>query len=342
MAAPDFYRTSLTAIDAMLKTVSRGTVREIGRSVGGRPIHAVAYGEFEPVKHAANLSSALAGRKPEAFFGEGERQKQVLLITSAIHGGEMESIAAVLNLISLMETGKDLRGQEWPELVASAERLRLVIVPCLNPDGRGRIPVDDPTIWTEAEFEKYRHGLHADGSFIRWPACKHVHPRDPKVDGFLGGYFNDAGVNPLHGVPFSPEIAPETHAGLALAVAETPDMLLDLHSCENGPFCIAGDRFLPQSYNWRAHYFDGFYRRALWDKMKIEPSAAGAGFEGALTFPAACFHYSGALPLIFEGADGAHEGSRYTYAEILDSYLVLFEALMTAGVHGGFKPRMAW
>ena len=82
----------------------------------------------------------------------------MLLIHAAVHGAEMEGIAATLNLVSVMETGADLKGQEWPGLEAAGE-MRLIIVPCLNPDGRARVPADDPTIWTEDEVEKYRHGL---------------------------------------------------------------------------------------------------------------------------------------------------------------------------------------
>jgi hypothetical protein len=338
MAAPEFYRTSLSAVEEMLPRLTRGIVSEIGRSAGSRPIRAVAYGEFEPMERTANLSAALAAKRPDAFFGSEARKKQVMLITSAIHGGEMESIAAVLNLMSLMETGSDLKGQSWPNLVAAAERLRLVIVPCLNPDGRARIPSDDPTTWSNEEQEKYRHGLHADGSFITWPACKVPHPRDPKKDGFLGSYFNDAGVNPLHGVFLSHHIAPETHAALALALAETPDVVLDLHSCGVGPFFIVGDRALPESYSRRQHYLDGFLRKSLRDRLAIHRNWTTVGSEGALTFPSACYHVCGALPIIFEGPHGAQEGFRYTHAQIVDMYLTVFEAVMTVGATEGFRP----
>jgi len=340
MGTPEFYRTSLSAVEEVLSAVRRGTVKEIGRSAGGRPIWAVAYGEFEPIERAANLSAALAARNPEAFFGAKPRTKQVMLITSAIHGGEMESIAAVLSLINLMEVGVDLKGQSWPNLVAAADRLRLVIVPCLNPDGRARIPSDDPTSWSHEEAEKYRHGLHADGSFITWPACKVPHPRDPGKDGFLGSYFNDAGVNPLHGVFLSPEIAPETHAAMALALAETPDLLLDLHSCGVGPFFIVGDPALPESFNRRQHYLDGFLRRSLRDRLGIHRNWTTLGSEGALTFPSACYHISGALPIIFEGPHGAQEGFRYAHAQIVDMYLTMSEAMMIVGAVEGFKPRV--
>jgi hypothetical protein len=341
MATPPCYPTSLAAIEKALGGLTHGRVREVGRSAGKKPIYAVAYGEFEPITRLANLSSAHAAGKPEAFFGE-PRQKQVMMITSAVHGGEMESIAGVLNLIHVLETGTDLKGETWPLITEAAARLRVVIVPCLNPDGRGRIPVDDPTIWTPDEEEKYRHGLHLDGSFITWPACKIPHPRDPKQDGFLGSYFNDAGVNPLHGVFLSPEIAPETHAGIALALAETPDLLLDLHSCGAGPFFIVGDSALPASYNRRQHYFDGFLRKSLRDRLGIHRTWTTVGFEGALTFAPACFHAAGALPIVFEGPNGAQEGNRYRHEQIVDMYLTVFETLTMIGVTEGFKPHASW
>jgi len=338
MAAPRFYPTTLARLEESLSGVRRGSVKEIGRSAGGRSIFAVAYGEFEPVTRTADLSSALAARDPAAFFGAEPRKHQVMLITSAIHGGEMESIAAVLSLISVLETGADLKGEAWPDLATAAAKLRSVIVPCLNPDGRARIPSDDPTTWTTEEEEKYRHGLHADGSFITWPARMAHHPRDPKRDGFLGSHFNDAGVNPLHGVFLSPQVAPETHAALALALEETPDLVLDLHSCGAGPMLMVGDSALPERYQRRHHYLDGFCRRALRARPGIHRPWTASGIEGALTFATACHHICGALPVLFEGANGAQEGNRYSHRQIVDMYLSVFEALASAGVVEGFRP----
>jgi hypothetical protein len=112
VAAPASYLTNYGRVCHYLEGLKRGQVKEIARSPGGRPVHAVSYGEFEPVARTANLSSALAARKPEAFYGP-RRAEQVLLVCSAVHGAEMESIAGVMNLISLMETGADLDGVEW-------------------------------------------------------------------------------------------------------------------------------------------------------------------------------------------------------------------------------------
>ena len=334
MGKPEFYPTRLDEISDALGKVKKGEVRQIGQSAGGRPIWAVCYGEKEGTPHSANLSSALAAGKPEAFFGP-RREKQVLLIHAAVHGAEMEGIAATLNLVSVLETGRDLKGQEWPGL-AAAERLRLIIVPCLNPDGRARVPVDDPTVWTSDDIEKYRHGLHKDGTRIGWPECKVPHPRDPAADGFLGAYFNDAGVNPLHGVFLSPTIAPETHAAMALAVEEKPDCVLDLHSCSAGPFYIVGNAAIPERLSRRQFYIDGVYRQLLRQRLGVHRDWTTESQEGALTLDGAYYQLCHALPLVFESTDGTDRQRPFTHAQIVDAQLIAIEALVTVGVVEGF------
>lgn len=339
MSTPQFFQTTFEAVQETTSQVKQGKAREIGRSAGGRSLFAITYGEKEPITRTANLSSALAGGKPQAFFGEKPRKRQAFMVTAGVHGAEMEGIAAVLNLLSLMENGKDLGGREWPGILEAAEKLRIVVVPCLNPDGRARIPLDDPTTWTPEEVEKYRHGLDKEGRPIRWPQCKLVHPRDLEEDSFLGGYFNDAGVNPLHGVFLPPDIAPETHAALALALDETPDCVLDLHSCSAPiPFFIVGDVSLPESYCRRQHSLEGFCRRLLSERVGIDYNVAWPGCEGALTLESAYYHICGALPMTFEGIYRPEHGPSWPHERIVDSYLGIFEGLMTAGSKEGFKP----
>ena len=335
MSTPVHYPTTLTAVGEALTWVSRGEAREIGSSAGGRPLWAVSYGKKEPVNHLADLSSALDGRQPEAFFGK--RERPVMLITNAVHGAEMESIAGALNLLRVLETGADLKGQDWPELRAAAEEVRLVIVPCVNPDGRARIPHDDPTQWTHDMMQRFRHGLHKDGNQLGENGCKVPHPRDPRADGFLAGTFNDLGVNPQHGVFLSPEVARETHALLALE--ETPDFVLDCHSCGSGPFVIVGGPGLPERVHRRQAYLDGAFRRALRDRLGIHRRwGANWGEDSVLSLDSAYYHLCGALPLIFESGDGTIEPYRWTHTQIVDTYLTVVETVLVVGVREGLRP----
>jgi len=317
MSTPQFFQTSFGAVQEAASQAKQGTASEIGRSAGGRPLLAVSYGEKEPIARTANLSSALSGGGPQAFFGENPRKKQVLMITAGVHGAEMEGIAAALNLLSLLESGQDLRGRELPGILEAAEKLRIVVVPCLNPDGRARIPLDDPTTWTPEEMEKYRHGLDKIGRPVGWPQCKLVHPRNPEEDSFLGGYFNDAGVNPSHGVFLPPDIAPGT----------API-----------PFFIVGNLSLPESYCRRQHSLEGFCRRLLSERVGIDYTVAWPDSEGSLTLKPAYYHICGALPMTFEGIHRPEDGPPWPHDRIVDSYLGVFEGLMTAGSKEGFKP----
>ena len=341
MSAPESYLTGYDEVCESLKRVSAGEVREICRSPGGRAVHAVSYGEFEPVERAANLSSAVAAGKPEAFYGPG-RQKPVLLVCSAVHGGEMESIAGVMNLISLMETGSDLDGVEWPRLRDYAGRLRLVIVPVANPDGRARVDSDDPVGWGKDEVERYRHGLGPDGEFITWPACKVPHPRS-ETDSVLGGYFNDAGVNVCHASFFDPEIAPEAHAVADLCHDETADFFLDLHSCGAGPFFIVGSEYLSRREAGRQCMIDGAWRVKMRERGLPAPTWM-TGFKpgGGYVLLQRYVHLrTGALPVTFEGGAGSRytdgAGGRSIYRQIIETYMVLFETLCEVGVEEGFK-----
>jgi len=339
VAIPEFYRNSLEDIESTLRTLKKPAVTEIARSPGGRPVYAVAYGEKEPTERTANLSSALAGRKPEAFYGQ-KRHRQVMTVCSAAHGGEMESIAAVLNLFSVLETGEDLKGVAWPKLKEYAERVRLVVVPCLNPDGRARIPSNDPTRWSKDEFEKYRHGLWQDGTPITWPACKNWHPMPADKVGFLGGYFNDAGVNASHALWMGPDTAPETCALKELVLDETPDLHLDLHSCEPGPFFIVGEPWIPAWMRLRQLYIQGWCRSMLLERNLRPKNWVSTGSPGdrpsVISLNAGIHHMTGALPMLFEGGDGGPGHAPNTHTEIVDAYLTIFEGLLTIGVREGF------
>ena len=39
---------------------------------------------------------------------------------AGVDGGEMEAIAGIINLLAVLETGRDLRGRPRPEITAAA------------------------------------------------------------------------------------------------------------------------------------------------------------------------------------------------------------------------------
>ena len=135
---------------------------------------------------------------------------------AAVHGGEFEGIAGMVNLISVIETGKDLRGKEWPGITEAISELdRLILIPIANPDGRERIPLRmelyRDTIYTVPEY--LNTGGTPDGTITGWPQIKEFIPMDLSKPGFPGGYPNDAGVNIQHD-NFLGKKQPETQASI--------------------------------------------------------------------------------------------------------------------------------
>ena len=333
---PDFYVTRLDEIEKVLGGLKRGEVRVIADSAGGKPIHAVGYGKKEEITRTATLSAALDSGKPELFYGKPQRQ--VLVIISAIHGGEMESIAGVCNLMSVLDTGKDLKGKAWPEITEAAKKLRVVIVPSANPDGRAHIPKDDPTTWTEEEVHAYRHGRYVGGEAATWPGAKAPIPATEKEFEYFGGFRNDKGVVPDHGYFLGPDLDPEAHAMVQLVLDEHADCALDLHSCESGPFMIIGDPCLPQSLREAEFRVDGALRQKLRERnLGAKPWSVVSKGKTAISLRDLYWHVGGAQSFIFEGPNGMYPGNRWTHDQIVDMYLTLFEVLLTIGANEMFR-----
>ena len=229
---PAFWLTTVDEVNAYLSShVSKGQVEVIGTSAGGRPIRAVFYGKARQGKGTSTFSGSIGCRKLSAYRGP-DHTKTVYLGMAAVHGGEFEGIAGMVNLISVIETGKDLRGREWPEITAVMSKIdRLILIPIMNPDGRDRIPIrmilHRDTSYLVTEY--LNTGGKPDGTLIGWPQVKEYIPLDFSTTSFPGGYPNDAGVNIMHD-DFFGKIQPETQALFDLVAHEKPDLIINMHT----------------------------------------------------------------------------------------------------------------
>jgi hypothetical protein len=229
---PEFWVSTCAEVERLLNgRVRKGTVREIGRSAGGRPIQAVFYGRPRVGKGTTTFSGSLGYGDVRAWLGP-DYVRKVYLGLASVHGGEFEGIVGIVNLIAVLETGADLRGRTWPEITAAASALdRVIVIPILNADGRSRVPLrmglHRGTDHTVAEY--FNTGGHPDGSLIGWPDCKEFIPIEIERTQFPGGYPNDAGVNVQHD-DFFGRPQPETRALLDLAAAERPDLTMNMHT----------------------------------------------------------------------------------------------------------------
>ncbi|SDE44967.1 Zinc carboxypeptidase [Paenibacillus sp. UNCCL117] len=327
-----FWKSKLTEINEVFSSVKKGTVKKLAISAGGREIRYVEYGEKEDFGRKANYMSACGAGSPIHYANKSDANKPVLLIVGGIHGGELEGIAAVTNLIQVLETGEDFRGKKYDYLYEHADRFRLLVIPCMNPDGRARLPIDTLIDVPEEKFVYYMQGTWKDGTLCRWPDCKAVHPIK-EASGFLGSYFNDDGVNMMHDNFFNP-MARETSALLGLADEEAPDFTVLLHGGANY------NVHMPQIYHlplWAMERMEAF-------NQQLDAAYARAGIPytnikqivddtGKYPFPAinltsAIHHVSGSLSFTFESNMGLDAPEpKFSPDQILDSHFVLFEEM---------------
>lgn len=230
---PEFWVASYEEVSKYLETrVHKGEMRVIGKSAGGRPMRAVFYGKPREGRGTTSFSGGLGCNDVRAYLGP-DSGKKVYMAMAGVHGAEFEGMAGAVNLISVLETGRDLRGKEWPEITAVAAKLdRIIVIPITNVDGRARVPLrmmaHRGPDYTVPEY--FNTGGGPDGKLIGWPAVKRFIPLDFSRTQFPGGYPNDAGVNIQHDDFFSPRRQPETQALFDLSERERPDLVLNMHT----------------------------------------------------------------------------------------------------------------
>ncbi|MGW8182064.1 MAG: hypothetical protein ACWGQW_25320, partial [bacterium] len=126
---PEFWVGDVNRLPARLGKVKQGRVRAIAVTPGGRPVYLVSYGLKEVIPSGANFNSAVGGLQPSAYMDKDSRERPVILFVGPVHGQEVEALTGLVNLINVMETGRDLRGHEQSRLRDLGFRCRLLIIP---------------------------------------------------------------------------------------------------------------------------------------------------------------------------------------------------------------------
>jgi hypothetical protein len=330
---PDFWKTRLEEIEIELQKVTRGKSRVLGYSAGSRKIWLAEYGEKPDFKRKSNYNSACGAGNPSYYAQKGDETRPVVLIAGAAHGCEMEGIVGVLNLINVLETGRDFRGKEWDYIYNNWSRFRILLIPCLNPDGRDRFPFDIVAGETLDTLAHYSLGLWKDGTACKWPECKAIHPVLDEVS-YLGSYYNDHGVNVMHDNFFNP-MANEAKLILKLADEEAPDFSVLLHGGGNNPSHFKQTTYVPFFLKVKAHRFEEILYEYLELKdiqhevQDIIPVDGDTYPPPSFNLSSAIHHVSGGLSLLFESNSGLDAGGlKLTCDQILDCHLVLFEQML--------------
>lgn len=330
--APAFWKTDLETIESWAKKAHRAQTWSLCKSAGGRDVWAFAYGGKQEFTHRANYSSA-CGAHDKSCYAPVEGKKPVVALLGAVHGGETEGTAALVNLISLMETGKDLRGDAYPSLVEAAEGVRLVIVPVCNADGRARVQPASMIGCTGYELRYWMQGTWKDGSLCGWPECKKQHPIRDYVD-FLGGYYNDDGVNLMHDNFFHP-MARETQALLDLCDAEAADWVIQMHGGSNSVNDLLQPDYVTlecqqavRSLAIRCNEVAGAQGLAF--HVRDLPGREQGATPPSFNLTSALHHVCGAVSATFESNQCVVDepGTHYTCEQVYASHRILFEQLL--------------
>lgn len=229
---PSWWKGGIQDVADTIKLVKKGVVELLCETPGKRPVYMVRYGRKNQLNRTANYSSAMGSGNYNCYADKsGADYVPTVAIIGAEHGGEFEGTVAINNLIKNIETGTDYAGNQNKELIAALEGINLLLIPCVNMDGRARIPLKTFVGQSYESFRYYSQGTWKDGSLCLHSGCKQVHPIK-EASGFIGGYFNDDGVNVVHDNFFFP-MANETKALLKLADEYVPDISLHLHGGGN-------------------------------------------------------------------------------------------------------------
>ena len=331
---PAYWKTGLDDVEKTVASVKKGKVERVCLSAGGRPVYRIFYGKPNDVKRTANLSSAMGAGNARYYADRSDPgYRPTLFLVGAVHAGELEGTAALVNLVSVFETKKDLAGKEYPYLTACLEKMNFIIILIANPDGRARMPL--PSM-VHLDFESFRYlaqGTWKDGTLTGYPSCKSVHPIKDASE-FLGTYFNDDGVNMMHDDFFTNPCA-ETKVVLQTAENFAPDFTVLFHGGSNNKPHLAGAGYLFHAAKLKVRAFQQF----IADEYKnIGFSLGGNGIDerpvASFNLTAALTHVSGEPAITFESNQGLNYFDekqpwlvKYTYDEIYMHHMLSLEGL---------------
>jgi hypothetical protein len=330
---PDFWVGGVHGLDQRFSKLNEAEVKMIARSPGGRPLHLVAFGQRQDVGHQANFNSAVGAQEPSAYMDKAKRTKPVILLVGPVHGHEVEGLTGLVNLISIMDTGRDLRGTDHSELRALGRLCRLLIVPAGNPDGTARFEPCALHAMQSEDLRFWGQGTWSDDTFCDWPQCKRQHPMVGGNVGFLGCYFNDKGINPMHDEFFAP-MGPEAPAILKVAMEEGPDLAVSLHSHESAPAILRPAYVTTDVQQEVRSLAQRCYalldKRGLPHQQPFSVTSDGGKHPAPFNLVSAIYHVSGATSFTFECPHGlaGENACQVSLEDILNIQLTLYEAML--------------
>lgn len=340
---PEFWKVRPDEIIDLCRKVARGRSEVIATTPRGFPVYAVFYGDFSETPPQTNWSAGSSSSTWRSYY-QREGKEQTVLFCAGIHGAEAESVAAAVNLIQLLESGKDFRGKSDPALLKLAARYRLIIIPCLNMDGRSISP-DHLRKTSYEDFRRASQGTWADGSLVGWRGSKEYFPLPLDKVSYPGGYPNAEGFNIMHDATPGHIRTAEARAFLRLVERWDVDLVLNGHSCEYSPFMIDPTAIDYPQYIERGRRCVRLVNEALCGAKLREKVPAERKTANTFNLNTMATFASGALALTLECCVSAdyppQKPCDYTFDEMMEPNFIMLRILLADGLKEPFADRLA-
>lgn len=269
---PDFWKVRPSQIIDLCENVKVGRSEIIARTPAGFPVYAYFYGDFSEPAPQTNWSAGNSSTAISAYLGDKEHPQTIMLL-SGVHGSEPEGVAAAVNMIQLLETGKDFRGLTDSTFLDLASNYRLIIVPCANMDGRAICP-DHLRGQPYEVFRAVCQGTWKDGSLVGWRDSKKYFPLPVDEVSFPGGYPNSEGYNIQHDIAPGDMRTEEAKGICRLMSRWRVDAMLNAHSCQYAPHMVAPSVVDTKRHVERAaEIADTLNARYLRDSLRFKPAS---------------------------------------------------------------------
>lgn len=346
---PDFWKVRPNEIMELCERAAKCSRKEvIAHTPLGYPVYALFYGDFNDRPPQTNWSAGASSTTWKNYMGNPPPAKQTFLLLAGVHGAEPECVAGAMNLIQVLETGKDFRGKTHPELTALISKYRFIVVPCANMDGRAISP-DHLRGVAWHGFRAASQGTWKDGSLVGWRGSKAWFPLPLDKVSYPGGYPNADGYNIMHDAAPGDIRTAEARGILKLAARWRVDAVLNGHSYEHAPSAIVPSAVDAPAKVARANAISDRINAAI-HAAGLRPAKppANRAPSGTINLNTVLALASGALALTLECSVSFDRPDKppkvrparaYTFDELMEPLFIALREYLADGLEAPFLAR---
>ena len=340
---PDYWRVRPEQIIDFCQSLTNGHSEIIAETPAGFPVYACFFGDFSDPVPQTNWSAGNSSSTMSAYLGDVEHPQTIMLL-AGVHGSEPEGTAAAMNMISLLETGKDFMGNTDSTFLSLASNYRLIIVPCANMDGRAICP-DHLRGQPYEVFRAVCQGIwKEDGSLVGWKGSKMFFPLPLDKVSFPGGYPNSEGYNIQHDLTPCDMRTEEAKAICRLISRWRVDLMLNAHSCQYAPSMLAPSLIdTPRHVTRGCEISEKVNRRLIEIGLRPSDKPAVLRPKETLNLSSVVNLCSGGLGLTLECSssyDNINNPKKcYTFVEMMEPVFVAMNVIMEDGLSKSLAER---